>query len=40
MQEDVESEDEGGVFMDLSNMKETRELEVRCFIPISEIHIS
>ena len=29
MQEDVESEEEGGgVFMDLSNMKETRDLEV------------
>ena len=27
-QEEVESEDEGGVFMDLSNMRETRELEV------------
>ena len=28
VQEDIESEDEGGVFMDLSNMKETRNLEV------------
>lgn len=27
-QEEVESEDEGGVFMDLSNMKESKELEV------------
>ena len=28
LQEDVESEEEGDVFMDLSNMKETRDLEV------------
>ena len=28
IQEDVESEEEGDVFMDLSNMKETRDLEV------------
>ena len=28
LQEDVESEEEGDVFMALSNMKETRDLEV------------
>ena len=27
-QEEVESEEEGGVFMDLSNLREARELEV------------
>ena len=31
-QEDVESEEEGGMFMDLSNMKETRDLEVHTIV--------
>ena len=32
MQEEVESEEEGGVFMDLSTMKETRDLEVHVHV--------
>lgn len=36
-QEDIESEDEGGVFMDLSNMKETRDLEVCTYI--TTVHV-
>ena len=38
MQEDVESEEEGGVFMDLSNMKETRDMEVHVHVHV-HVHV-